>query len=246
MNIHDSGDLPLGSNSKNLHVEKVRDDINPNKNNKVRMRKAVQPYDQSHTSFYDQAEKSSQKKKTVLTSTSIDMDDLVLLNEQNIRQYRFRSRRNKVIISVLIVLLVATVTAISIYATVTRLENNCWLYVEGARAEYIVDGKERDRFRTPQSVTGNKSYVLDVDLKIRSGSYNVKFKVEIFQDELLLENTLLDYDQDYFRKGNDGYYYSIEEMSGQFGLFDQVIIDPAYEDTLTIANFRMEVHTYLY
>lgn len=252
INIHDSGDLPLGSNTNNLQVEKVTDN-KTNNESKVRIRKATQVTEKKSKSGKTNTKsnaqtnaKSKTKSKTTLTSSSIDMEDLESLNEKNLKQYRFRSRRNKMIITVLVILLTISLTIISTYAIVTRLENNCWLYVSGANAKYVVDGKERNKFRCPQAISGNRTYVLNVDLKIQSDSYNIRFKVEIYQNELLLENTLLDYDQDYFRRGNDGFYYSINKMSGTVDLFDRVIIDSAYENTLNISNFRMEVTTILF
>lgn len=246
-NIHESGDLPLGSNSDNLQVEQVKD-TGSKKISKTRIRKAVmptkveEPKEEIKEEPKNSPKKAKKKSNENQSSSSIEKEDLEALNEQNIRQYGSRSR-NKVIIAILVSLLVVAIAVIAIYAAFIRLENNCYLYAHGANATYYVDGEEIDKFRAPQSIKGNTTYVLDVDVKVNQ-EYDVKFKVEIYQSGKLLNNTLVNYDQDVFRRGDDGYYHSINKMSGNIDLFTSVIIDIEYKDTLNIDNFKMEVHTY--
>lgn len=282
-NIHDKGDLPLGSNSDNLQVEQVKDKTtSTTKISKSRVRKAVKPTETvssegksttktktsskqgikteskskvkaetkpkiEEKSKHEEHHKSKKKLKTTLTSSSIEMEDLEVLNEQNIRQHRSRSRRNIVIISVLISLLVVAVAVIAIYAGFIRLKNNCFLHVHGASASYLVDGERLDEFRAPQGVRGNTVFAFDLDLEISGDrEYNVRFKIDVFQSGKLLDNIIVLIDQDHFTQSSDGYIYSDYKMSGTIDLCSGVVLDIAYQNTLNIDNFKMEINTYLY
>ena len=196
------------------------------------------------------AGKKEKSLRTTLKSDSIDLVELEQLNEQNLRNFRARSKRNRAIIIVLTVLLVAVIVTIGILLGIARVTNNCFLYINGdGTAVHVVDGNELSRFRTPGEITGNRLLEIDLDLKIESsGSYNVRFTIQVFQDDQELENTIIyEPNRTLFSAGNDGYYYSKSPISGEqtINLCQGVLIDYHYENTLNINNFRMEVHTYL-
>lgn len=197
----------------------------------------------------DNKSNDSKKIKTRIKSSTMQLEDLEQLNEQNIKAYRFRSRRNRAIIIVLVLLLVLVVAGISIYASTIYLNNNCFLYTHGdCEATYIVDGQELTKFRTPSNLQGNR--ILEVDTSIRlegEGQYNVRFTVLVYQGGELLNNILIyEPNRDEFYLGDDNYYYSIEPIDGNttVHLYEGVILDYVYENTLNVDNFKMEVHTY--
>ena len=195
------------------------------------------------------SEDTSTMPRTRIKSSTMDLVDLEELNEQNIKSYRYRSRRNRVIIIVLVILLVLAVAGISIYASTLYLNDNCFLYIHGdCSATYIVDGEELSRFRTPSNLQGNR--ILEVDTYIRletPGQYNIRFLVLVYQGDELLDNILLyEPNRSDFYLGTDNYYHSNKAIDGNatVHLFEGVILDYEYENTLNVDNFRMEVHTY--
>ena len=66
-----------------------------------------------------------------LTKDSLDIQELEKLNEDSIKSYSFRSKRNQAIIILLSVLLALAITFIVIFAVANKTENNCFLKVEG-------------------------------------------------------------------------------------------------------------------
>ena len=196
--------------------------------------------------------KQDKKKKQIdqrLKSSNISIDDLETINEQNLKKYRSRTTRNKVVISVLILLLLAAITTIVVIASVKKLENNCELKVYGnVDAEFIVNGEKMDKFRTPVGVQGNRVYMIDTDIQINStGQFNVYYVIEVFQSGVKLKNTFAyDYNHEFFTNSDNGRYSSVAPISGgqTISLFDGVVLDDAYENTLNTDNFRMVVSIY--
>lgn len=193
--------------------------------------------------------KDTKKSNTRIKSSIMALEDLEELNEQNIKAYRFRSRRNRAIIIVLVVLLIMAIAAISIYAATIYLNNNCFLYTHGdCEATYVVDGQELSRFRTPSNLQGNR--ILEIDTYVRlenEGQYNVRFTVLVYQGEELLNNILIyEPNRENFYLGDDNYYHSKAPVAGNttVHMFEGVILDYEYENTLNVDNFKMEVHTY--
>ncbi len=196
--------------------------------------------------------KQGTKKKQIdqrLRSSNISIDDLETINEQNLKKYRSRTTRNKVVIAVLILLLLAAITTIVVIVSVKRLENNCELKVYGnVDAEFIVDGEKMDKFRTPFGVQGNRVYMIDTDIQINStGQFNVYYTIEVFQSGVKLKNTFAyEYNHEFFTNSGNGRYSSVAPISGgqTISLFDGVVLDDAYENTLNTDNFRMVVSIY--
>ncbi len=194
-------------------------------------------------------EKIQKKIDQRLKSSNISMDDLEQINEQNLRQYRSRVTRNRVVIITLIALLVATIAAFAIVISVRRMANNCTLIIHGnVDAEFVVNGEKLDKFRTPIGVQGNRVYAINTDIDIHStGSYNVYFTIEVFQSGNKLNNTFAyEYNHNLFRSADGGKYVSIAPISGgqKIDLFEGVVLDDAYENTLNVDNFTMQVHIY--
>lgn len=194
-------------------------------------------------------EKQDKKKKKIeqrLKSTNISMDDLEQINEQNLRQYRSRVTRNRFVIITLVILLAAAIATFSIVITLKRMVNNCTVKVNGdADAECIINGERLTKFRTPLGVQGNRVYMIDTDIEIKSsGNYNVYFTVEVFQSGEKLRNTFAyEYNHDLFHMDGDGKYSSNEAIAGgqTIDLFNGVVLDDAYETSLNNENFTMKI-----
>ena len=187
-------DLPVDANG-DLPIEKYEEPKKNENEKNLKKRENKLKRENSQSANQKNAPNTTKKSglKTHLKSDNIDIVELEDLNEQNIRNFRHRTRRNRVIIITLVVLLLITAIAIGIYAGLTNIENNCFLYVHGnVDAVYIVDGDELDRFRSPNTVQGNRVYTADYDLRIEdSGSYNIRFTIEVYQSNQLLDNILI-------------------------------------------------------
>lgn len=205
-------------------------------------RKSLEEIKQA-TKQKEEAEKKSVKPK------SKELESLEKLNEESIKNYQAKSKRNKVLIIILSILLIAAIATIAIYISVTNLKTNCNMYVHGADATYIVDGKEISEFRTPANMQGYCILVIDIKLRINeSGEFDIKFQPECFENGVMLENTkVYEVDYDLFYDGEDGYYYSIEPIKGgqTIQICCGVVIDKRYEESLNVNNFRLDFHTYL-
>lgn len=197
---------------------------------------------------------SKAKSDAAKSKVSEGLSDLEQLNDENIKSYRFKSRRNRVVIITLVVLLVITIAAIAVFMVVSRLETNCSFHAHGADASFVIDGEEMSRFRAPGNLQGNARLEIDVDLKIEeAGMYEIKFVALCYQKGELMENTLIYEKGDLFYEGalhnheNDPYYYSKQPIAGNqtIRLCGGVIFDYRYRDSLNINNFRMEFHVYL-
>lgn len=193
----------------------------------------------------------SKKLRTKLTNKDSDFSDLEKLNEANLKTYRFKSKRNRVIIVVLSFLLVLSILALVILLTISKLKSNCYLYVHGnADAVCIVNGQEMEKFRTPSNLQGNSILEVDIDLQINSnGLYDIKFTPMCYQKGVLLQNTLIyEHNTELFRYGDDGYYYSIRPIRGGqiIDLCGGIILDYEYKDSLNADNFLLEFNVYCY
>lgn len=194
------------------------------------------------------------KSKTARSKSEKELYDLEQMNDENIKAYRFKSRRNRVVIITLIVLLVIVIASIGIFIAVSRLQTNCSFHVHGADASFVIDGDEINKFRAPGNLQGNARLEIDISLKIEEGGmFDVKFVALCYQKGVLMENTLI-YDKgELFYEGalhhqeNDPYYYSRQPIAGNqtIRLCGGVIFDYQYGDSLNINNFRMEFHVYL-
>ncbi len=204
----------------------------------------------------DKATTSSGKTRAKVKPIKLqdEVVDLEQMNDENIKSYRFKSRRNRVVIITLVVLLLIAIASISIYLVVSKLETNCEFYAHGAEASFIIDGDELTKFRAPSNLQGNARLEAEIELRIEeAGLYNIKFIAKCYQKGVLLENTLIYDKSDLFFEGalvydeTDQYHYSKQPISGNqtIRLCGGVIFDYQYRDSLNINNFKMEFHVYL-
>lgn len=183
-----------------------------------------------------------------LYENSIDEVDLENVGGKNVNKYEFRRKRNRVIIVTLAILLLLCIGGIVTFWFVDESGYNCFLNVYGANAEYFVDGDAINKFQAPPAITGNRVYNFKLDLKINEeGEFNIRFKIFIYQNGELLENTGIYEPNSNFRPTADGYYTSVTTISGgqTITLCYGAIIDDKYESILNYKNFKMEINTYL-
>lgn len=204
----------------------------------------------SETSKKEQIEtKKKQKIEQRLKSSNISMDDLETINEQNLKQYRSRVTRNRALIITLVILLIAAITTFAILLSINKMVNNCQIYVHGnVDADVIVDGEKMDEFRTPIGVQGNRVYVIDTDIDINStGEFDIYFTIDVYQAGVKLKNSFAyEYNHELFHDDGNGRYVSNHSIAGgqTIDLFNGVVLDDAYENTLTTENFSMKVNIY--
>ena len=195
-------------------------------------------------------DKSTKKLKTKATFTE-DFIDLEKMNEEHSQAYRFKKRRNSVIISLLVVMCVIAIAAVSTLTVVTRLQENCYMYVEGAQATYIVNDIEIDNFRAPSGVQGKRILRLKIELRIEEGGeFEIKFIPKCYRNDIRLNNVLFyNLNFDLFQEGENGYAVTREgtTVSGNqtIRLCGGIILDDTYGNLLNIDNFKLEFCTYL-
>lgn len=204
---------------------------------------------------YDQKQEEPETKKI---SKNIDIsqedvkkvvDEFQRINEENIKVYRHKLRRNRVIISTLIILLLISIAATITTYIIFTLDRTCFMKVYGVEAECFVDGEKMTSFRVPSGIQGNRVLKIDIAIKIKGDeTYNVKFKPFVYQKKELIRNTLVyQPNEDLFHANADGFYYSINPINGEdvVKLCGGIILDYHYEHTLNIDNFKMEFCIYI-
>ena len=185
--------------------------------------------------------------KTKLTKKDGELEDLEKINEENIATYRFKSKRNKLVIVLLSIMLVISIATITTYLIIIKLKPNCYMHVHGVSATFIVDDQEMSKFRAPSNLQGNRTLHLDIKLKIEeSGSFRIRFIPLCYQKGVLMENTLVYEHSKLFIDGGDGSYYSkgVVEGNQTIELCNGIILDYYYEDSLNVDNFKMDFHVY--
>ena len=200
----------------------------------------------------DQQQQEEVKESSISQNLDIDKEDAKMLiddyeqtNAYNTRLIRGKLRRNKVIISVLLILLLVSLATIIVAYVFLNLDKTCYVNVVGdVSADCIVDGHSITSFRVPSSIKGNRVLKLDIDLKINEpGDYNIKYKAVCFQDEDVLANTqIYQPNEELFQAVGNGYYGLIAPVEGGkvIDLCGGVIIDYHYEESLNVNNFSMQ------
>lgn len=238
---------------QHLHQEleqnrnKLNNELNQN-NREIEPSAIEQPVEPNKHETKQSAPKEK-KVKDRLKSDNVTMEDLETINENNLKKYRSRSMRNKVVIVSLAILLLAAIATIIVILNIKRLQNNCVLNVRGnVDAEFIVDGKKLNKFRSPVGIQGNRVYMIDTDIKINStGTFNVYFTIEAYRANELMQNTFAySFNHDLFYQQSNGKYTCIAPITGgqTINLFEGIVLDDAYADSLTTENFRLEVNIY--
>ena len=192
---------------------------------------------------------SNKELRTKLTNSEKDLTDLEKLNEENIKTFRFKSKRNKVFIAILSVLLVISIVSIVTFLLISKLKTNCNMYIHGdVDATFIIDGMELDEFRSPSNLQGNRIFEFKVEIRIDSRSdYNIKYTANAYQKGVLMNNTLIyENNVELFYEGEDGFYRSIDKVQGgqTITLCGGVILDYDYEQSLNVDNFKLDFHVY--
>ena len=204
---------------------------------------SIKPKTQSKTSG------STKNLRTKLTNSTTELTDLEKLNEENIKTYRFKSKRNKVVIALLSVLLVISIASIITYVLITKLKTNCNMHIHGdVNAVFIVNDMQLDEFRSPANLQGNRIFEFKTEIKIKNDDYyQIKFTPKTYQKGVLMSNTLIyELNTDLFYEGGDGFYYSIDKIRGNqtILLCHGVILDYDYEHSLNVDNFKLDFHVY--
>ncbi len=205
--------------------------------------------------------KSSMPTKETVFNTSFEgakslkaqqgLMDLEKMNDENIKAYRFKSKRNKVIIVLLSVMLAIAIASIATYLVIVGLQANCRMYVHGADASFIINGEELSAFRAPSNIQGGSILEMEIELKLEDGGkYDIYFVAKCYQKGVLLKNTLIYDKSSLFYDGGivedgDTACYSKSPISGKqtIRLCGGIIIDNEYGD-LNVDNFRLEFHVY--
>ena len=193
--------------------------------------------------------KKEEKLRTKLTNSEDQLNDLEKLNEESIKTYRFKSKRNRVFIILLSVLLAIAIVSIAVVLSISKLKTNCNMFLHGnVEAVFIVDGQELDEFRSPSNLQGNRIFKVNIDIEIQSGGeYNIKFIPKCYQKGVLMENTLIyEHNTTLFKEDTDGYYVSINPIKGgqTINLCGGIILDYYYENSLNVDNFKLDFHVY--
>lgn len=188
------------------------------------------------------------KSGTKLKTSSISIDELEKINEQNIKLYNQRNKRNRIIIITLTILLILSISAMIIFGVITKKDLNCFMHVRGeAEAVYFVDNKEINKFRTPSNMRGYCILEFDLKIKIESGdSYIITFEAVAYQNDTKLDNLLIYLpNSELFTKISANKYQSNQPILGYqtIGLCKGVIIDKKYENTLNVDNFKLDFTT---
>ena len=171
------------------------------------------------------------------------------LNEENLKTFRNKIKRNRFIIAMLVISIIAAVSTISAYIVIIKLNINCTFHINGASAAYILDGEEVSSFRTPTNIQGNSIFAINIKLKIRdSGYFNIVFKPECTYNGILMKNTLI-YGANFemFYEEGVGEFRSRLPIRGKqtILLCEGVVLDYDYKDKVNADNFRLKFYTYL-
>lgn len=176
------------------------------------------------------------------------LSDLEKLNEESLKKFKFNSKRNKVVIVILSILLAITIATIAIYISISNLETNCRMIVHGVNATFLINDEELSEFRSPPNVQGDSILQVKISLTINEpGEFKVKFTPQCYQKGVLMNNTLIyEHNTALFYNGEDGYCYSKENIQGNqtINLCNGIILDKEYEKTLNVDNFQFEFHVF--
>ena len=191
--------------------------------------------------------KSRSSKGSNLVGTDEELEDLEKINEEGLKSQTGKGKRKQYIIVILSILLVATISFLTTFLILTHVDKNCDLNVYGnVKAEYLIEGKEKSQLRLPSNIRSNTILHLDLDMEIKSGGqYNVKYKISCyFNGEALRDFDVYEPNREFFQY-IDGFFVSIEPLSGEFNLCKGVVINNEFGSVLNSSGFRMVVDTYI-
>lgn len=189
---------------------------------------------------------TSASKTNSLKKNSVSTKELEKLNEESLKNYSFRNRRNRVIIIILTILLILSIVGIVVYVYNSTKKPNCFVNIDGANAYCKVDNNKLKEFRVPANLMGNRAYKINTDLVIEDGGdYIVTFEVICYQNGEQINNIALDYNNQLFeQRANRNKYVSKTSLSGgnSYDLFECVYLSRDYEFSLNSNNFKMDIN----
>lgn len=191
--------------------------------------------------------KSRSSKGSNLVGTDEELEDLEKINEEGLKSQTGKGKRKQYIIVILSILLVATISFLTTFLILTHVDKNCDLNIYGnVKAEYLIEGKEKSKLRLPSNIRSNTILHLDLDMEIKSGGqYNVKYKISCyFKGEALRDFDVYEPNREVFQYV-DGFFVSIEPLSGEFNLCKGIVINNEFGSALNSGGFRMVVDTYI-
>lgn len=195
------------------------------------------------------------KKKSKKQIGNIVVDENALENISTATTDK-RSRRNKVIISVLIVsiLLIWGAVLVMLLVKPKTEKHNCYLYLGGdssSKCELLMNNQKASSWLMPEGLEQGTIYTVDIDLKVKeSGSYFVKFMVEVKNDDTAIQSavevapgTKQTVDQD----GNTWYYYSEVAGNSTLELINKItfLVDWTNEPLATLNDSNVELNIYV-
>ena len=237
-NRNTMSDMPMDS-----YFNGPLDALQENKNKKPKINAIGK---KANNNLNQELEKNKKKSKDNVWSD--EFKSVKKNHEENVRTYLTKTKRNRMVIVALIIMILISISVLGIYSYITSLEINCHMIVHGVNATYIVNGEEIDRFRAPSNLQGNRILELNIQIRIEDpGYYNIRFVPKCYQKNKLMQNSLIYLaNSNLFVEGDNGYFYSERPIKGNqtISLCGGIILDYNYENTLNVNNFRLEFHTY--
>lgn len=199
-------------------------------------------------------EKKGKKSKKALGS--IVVDESALENISTVTTDR-RSRRNKVVISTLVVAIVAIWIAVLIMLLVKPKpeEPNCFIELGGnasSSCEVLLNNSNMQSWLAPAGIAQGSIYTMDLDLKIKqSGTYFVRFRVELTNNGRVIQNAveITPTSEEISTDGNGVDWYVYENVQGNSTLelinSFTITIDWANDDLVGLSDNNAVITFYV-
>ena len=196
------------------------------------------------------------KKKSKKAIGSIVVDESALENISTATTDR-RSKRNKVVISILIVAIVLIWIAVLVMLFVKpkEEEKNCYIHLGGNAAgscEVLMNNQEISEWSAPSGITQGSTYTFDLDLKIKNaGNYFVRFRVEVKNNGKVLDDVveISPPAEDVLDDGNGTVWYVYNNIQGNstLELLNSMtfLIDWTNEDLSSLDDSNAEINFYI-
>ncbi|MBE7076606.1 MAG: hypothetical protein E7374_01795 [Clostridiales bacterium] len=140
----------------------------------------------------DLSKTADSKTKQSKTAKTKELKELERLNEENIAKYSARSKRNSVIIGILLILIGLCIAYNIVYFTVILKKSNCFIETVPSTKEnvtFYIGGKKLDAWRTPASFKSGTIYTFNADIKINAdGEYIVKYNVDLYSGKTKIKD----------------------------------------------------------
>ena len=232
-------DIPLDGSLNSTTVSPIKNVKNSSSKPKI---KAI-----GKVNLNRRSQNVENKKEDEIKISNLSTTDLDKINEENLKSYSFRAKRNRIIIIILIILLLISVVTFSVYFSLLDLSSNCYVYVTGnSNVTCYIDGMKITKFRSPAGLKGNRILEFDTNIKFNEvGNYNVSYYVVCHQGLDEISNILILEENEHFALNTSSGNYEGQitiERSGQIvDILEGVVIDREYEKTLNVNNFKLEL-----